>query len=135
MFGPTAVVVNCRTSQEALLVAKAFHGTLASGVHGDTGDELIELGLIDLLSKISGRVIMNSWPTGVSVTWSMQHGGPYPASTNSLSTSVGADSISRFRRPIVYQNFPQNLLPKHLQNANLELYPRRVNGANYLASH
>ena len=134
MFGPTAVVVNCETSQEALLVAKAFHGTLASGVHGNPGDELIELGLLYLLNRISGRVIMNGWPTGVSVTWSMQHGGPYPASTNSLSTSVGADSISRFRRPVAYQNFPQNLLPSHLQNENLDLYPRRVNGTNYLAA-
>ena len=116
------------------MVAKAFDGTLASGVHGETGDELMQLGIIDLLSRISGRVIMNAWPTGVSVTWSMQHGGPYPASTNSLFTSVGADSIVRFRRPIVYQNFPENLLPDHLQNKNLDLYPRRFNGTHYLAA-
>lgn len=134
IFGPTAVVVDCETSQQALMVAKAFDGTLASGVHGETGDELMQLGIIDLLSRISGRVIMNAWPTGVSVTWSMQHGGPYPASTNSLFTSVGADSIVRFRRPIVYQNFPENLLPDHLQNKNLDLYPRRFNGTHYLAA-
>jgi NADP-dependent aldehyde dehydrogenase len=77
---------------------------------------------------------MNAWPTGVAVTWSMQHGGPYPASTNSLFTSVGADSIVRFRRPIVYQNFAENLLPEYLQDKNLDLYPRRINGTNHLAA-
>jgi NADP-dependent aldehyde dehydrogenase len=115
-------------------VAKVFDGTLASGVHGQPKDELIQLGIVDLLSRISGRVIMNAWPTGVAVTWSMQHGGPYPASTNSLFTSVGADSIVRFRRPIVYQNFAENLLPEYLQDKNLDLYPRRINGTNHLAA-
>jgi NADP-dependent aldehyde dehydrogenase len=129
IFGPTAVVVDCQTAQQALEVAKVFDGTLTSGVHGDPGDELIELGIVDLLSRISGRVIMNGWPTGVSVTWSMQHGGPYPASTNSMFTSVGADSIVRFRRPITYQNFAENLLPDYLQDSNLDLYPRRINGS------
>jgi NADP-dependent aldehyde dehydrogenase len=134
IFGPTAVVVDCKTPQQALEVAKVFDGTLASGVHGQPKDELIQLGIVDLLSRISGRVIMNAWPTGVAVTWSMQHGGPYPASTNSLFTSVGADSIVRFRRPIVYQNFAENLLPEYLQDKNLDLYPRRINGTNHLAA-
>jgi NADP-dependent aldehyde dehydrogenase len=134
IFGPTAVVVDCKTPQQALEVAKVFDGTLASGVHGQPIDELIQLGIVDLLSRISGRVIMNAWPTGVAVTWSMQHGGPYPASTNSLFTSVGADSIVRFRRPIVYQNFAENLLPEYLQDKNLDLYPRRINGTHHLAA-
>lgn len=134
IFGPTAVVVDCQTAQQALEVAKVFDGTLTSGVHGDPGDELIELGIVDLLSRISGRVIMNGWPTGVSVTWSMQHGGPYPASTSSMFTSVGADSIVRFRRPITYQNFAENLLPDYLQDSNLDLYPRRINGSYHLGA-
>jgi len=134
IFGPTAVVVDCKTPQQALEVAKVFDGTLASGVHGEPTDELIQLGIIGLLTRISGRVIMNTWPTGVAVTWSMQHGGPYPASTNSLFTSVGADSIVRFRRPIVYQNFSQDLLPDWLQNSNLDLYPRRVNGTHQMGA-
>ena len=134
MFGPTAVVVDCKTPQQALEVANVFDGTLASGVHGGPGDELIQLGIIDLLSRISGRVIMNAWPTGVTVTWSMQHGGPYPASTGSLYTSVGADSIVRFRRPIVYQNFATDLLPDYLQDKNLDSYPRRLNGIHHLAA-
>ncbi len=116
IFGPTAVIVNCVDSTELLEVSRAFHGTLASGVHGEPTDELIEKGLLRILERISGRVIWNSWPTGVAVTWAMHHGGPYPAATHPLFTSVGADSIKRFRRPITYQNFPQILLPAHLKD-------------------
>ena len=115
VFGPTAVVVNCQSNDEALRVANSFHGTLASGIHGEVSDQIIGLGLLDILVRISGRVIWNSWPTGVAVTWAMHHGGPYPASTNSLFTSVGADSIKRFRRPVVFQNMPTALLPEELK--------------------
>ena len=115
VFGPTAVVVNCQSNEEALKVANSFHGTLASGIHGEAADRIIGLGLLDILVRISGRVIWNSWPTGVAVTWAMHHGGPYPASTNSLFTSVGADSIKRFRRPVVFQNMPTELLPVELK--------------------
>lgn len=116
IFGPVAVIVDCVDSSELLKVAQSFHGTLASGVHGDPTDEVISKGLLAVLEKISGRVIWNGWPTGVAVTWAMHHGGPYPATTNPLFTSVGADSIKRFRRPIAYQNFPQELLPEHLRD-------------------
>ena len=115
VFGPTAVVVNCASNDEALAIANAFHGTLASGIHGEANDKIISLGLLDVLVRISGRIIWNSWPTGVAVTWAMHHGGPYPASTNSLFTSVGADSIKRFRRPVVFQNMPTELLPTELK--------------------
>jgi NADP-dependent aldehyde dehydrogenase len=116
IFGPTAVIVDCADTQELLEVARAFHGTLASGIHGDPTDSVIENGLLAVLETISGRVIWNGWPTGVAVTWAMHHGGPYPATTNPLFTSVGADSIKRFRRPITYQNFPQALLPALLRD-------------------
>lgn len=115
VFGPTAVVVNCASNEEALKVANSFHGTLASGIHGEVNDKIISMGLLDILVRISGRIIWNSWPTGVAVTWAMHHGGPYPASTNSLFTSVGADSIKRFRRPVVFQNMPTELLPTELK--------------------
>lgn len=116
IFGPTAVIVDCADSSELLEVARVFHGTLASGVHGEPSDEVIGKGLLAVLERISGRVIWNGWPTGVAVTWAMHHGGPFPAATNPLFTSVGADSIKRFRRPITYQNFPQELLPGHLRD-------------------
>ncbi|MBM3743781.1 MAG: aldehyde dehydrogenase (NADP(+)) [Actinobacteria bacterium] len=116
IFGPMAVIVDCADTNELLQVARAFHGTLASGVHGEPTDNVIENGLLAALERISGRIIWNGWPTGVAVTWAMHHGGPYPATTNPLFTSVGADSMKRFRRPITYQNFPQALLPVHLRD-------------------
>jgi NADP-dependent aldehyde dehydrogenase len=118
IFGPTAVLVDCKDSQEMIDVAKRFHGTLASGIHGEPEDSVLSAGLMEVLQRISGRILWNGWPTGVAVTWAMHHGGPYPATTNSLFTSVGADSIKRFRRPITFQNFPDSLLPSHLQGAS-----------------
>jgi NADP-dependent aldehyde dehydrogenase len=118
IFGPTAVLVDCKNSQEMIDVANRFHGTLASGVHGEPEDSVLSAGLLEVLQRISGRILWNGWPTGVAVTWAMHHGGPYPATTNSLFTSVGADSIKRFRRPITFQNFPEKLLPSHLQGAS-----------------
>jgi NADP-dependent aldehyde dehydrogenase len=84
--------------------------------------------LISIVERISGRIVWNQWPTGLAVTWAMQHGGPYPASTNPLFTSVGAKAILRFRRPITYQNFPQNYLSPVLREGAPELNNARING-------
>jgi NADP-dependent aldehyde dehydrogenase len=73
-------------------------------------------------------VLWNGWPTGVSVTWAMQHGGPYPATTNATTTSVGASAIDRWLRPVAYQGVPDALLPEPLQDANPWALPRRVDG-------
>lgn len=72
--------------------------------------------LLVILQNKAGRVLWNQWPTGVSVTYAQQHGGPYPASTVSNSTSVGTAAIARFLRPVAYQGFPQDLLPAALQD-------------------
>jgi NADP-dependent aldehyde dehydrogenase len=109
-------------------VAHSFTGTLASGIHGVENDSTIPTGLLSLLEQISGRIVWNQWPTGLAVTWAMQHGGPYPASTNSLFTSVGAKALLRFRRPVTYQNFPQELLAAELRDGSAELKSARVNG-------
>jgi NADP-dependent aldehyde dehydrogenase len=74
--------------------------------------------LVEALKNICGRLILNSVPTGVEVCLAMHHGGPFPASTDSRFTSVGADAIKRFARPISFQNWPENLLPEELQNNN-----------------
>jgi NADP-dependent aldehyde dehydrogenase len=71
-------------------------------------------------------VIFGGWPTGVAVTPAMQHGGPYPATTNDSSTSVGTASISRFLRPVAYQGAPQQLLPEPLQDANPWSVPQKI---------
>ena len=84
--------------------------------------------LIRLLAKRAGRLLWNQWPTGVSVTYAQQHGGPYPASTTPGTTSVGTAAIERFLRPVAYQGLPQHLLPAALRDDNPLAVPRRVNG-------
>jgi NADP-dependent aldehyde dehydrogenase len=128
VFGPTAVVVNCADADELLKVAESFSGTLTSGIHAIENDPMDLTQLISIVERISGRIVWNQWPTGLAVTWAMQHGGPYPASTNPLFTSVGAKAILRFRRPITYQNFPQNYLSLALREGAPELNSARING-------
>ncbi len=96
-------------------------------MHGEPDDAVVP-GLLDKLSDKVGRVVWNSWPTGVSVTWAMQHGGPYPAATSPLHTSVGPAAIGRFLRPVAYQSVPDHLLPAPLREANPLGVPRRVDG-------
>jgi NADP-dependent aldehyde dehydrogenase len=84
--------------------------------------------LVAVLTERVGRVLWNGWPTGVSVTYAMQHGGPYPATTSAGHTSVGTTSLRRFLRPVVYQNMPQALLPEVLRDGNPCGVPRRVDG-------
>ena len=84
--------------------------------------------LMPLLSRQAGRVIHNGFPTGVEVCPSMTHGGPYPATTDSRSTSVGTAAIKRFVRPLSYQSFPNEALPPELQNGNPLSIWRFVNG-------
>ena len=80
-----------------------------------------------MLQRKAGRVLFAGWPTGVAVTWSQQHGGPWPATT-SLHTSVGASAIRRFLRPIVFQDAPARLLPPVLRDDALAALPHRRNG-------
>ena len=128
VFGPTAVVVDCANTDELLRVAESFSGTLTSGIHAVESDPMDLSQLISIVERISGRIVWNQWPTGLAVTWAMQHGGPYPASTNPLFTSVGAKAILRFRRPITYQNFPQSYLSPVLREGAPELNNARING-------
>jgi len=128
VFGPTAVVVDCADADELLRVAESFSGTLTSGIHAIENDPMDLTSLISIVERISGRIVWNQWPTGLAVTWAMQHGGPYPASTNPLFTSVGAKALLRFRRPITYQNFPQKYLSSVLRDGATELNGARING-------
>lgn len=128
VFGPTAVVVDCSNVDELMQVAQSFSGTLTSGIHAIENDPMELAPLISILELISGRIVWNQWPTGLAVTWAMHHGGPYPASTNSLFTSVGAKALLRFRRPITYQNFPQEKLAPVLRDGAAELTTARIDG-------
>ena len=67
--------------------------------------------VVQALARISGRVVWNGWPTGVAVTAGQHHGGPWPATTNPLHTSVGTAAVDRFTRPVAFQSLPPSLLP------------------------
>jgi len=116
VFGPAAVGVACRDFDELVTVARSLTGQLTASVHFADGDPVEEL--LPELVKIAGRLVANGFPTGVEVCPSMQHGGPYPASTDSRTTSVGTAAISRFARPVAWQGFPDALLPAALRDGN-----------------
>jgi NADP-dependent aldehyde dehydrogenase len=130
-FGPAALVVSYHDERELLDVARVVDGQLTATIHGEDDDEIAPA-LIRLLSRKAGRLLWNQWPTGVSVTYAQHHGGPYPASTSTSSTSVGTAAIFRFLRPVAYQGMPQHLLPQELQDANPLEISRRVNGVQQI---
>ena len=125
MFGPAAVLVSCASPAEALRVVELLSGQLTGTIHSEPGEDIREL--VTALSDRCGRVLRNGWPTGVSVTYAQQHGGPYPAAT-STTTSVGTAAARRFLRPVAYQDFADADLPPELQEANPLGVPRRVDG-------
>ena len=118
VFGPYSIVIRCKTIQEMIEVARHTAGQLTCTLMATENDMNVHGDLIEALKNICGRFIVNGVPTGVEVCLSMHHGGPYPATTDSRFTSVGADGIKRFARPLCFQNWPDKLLPQELQNAN-----------------
>jgi NADP-dependent aldehyde dehydrogenase len=111
-------------------IAGKLSGHLTATVHG-TDEELADYReLLDILEQKAGRVVINGFPTGVEVCSAMVHGGPFPATTDSKTTSVGTAAIYRFARPVCYQNMPQSLLPRELRNENILSIYRLVNGVN-----
>lgn len=125
-FGPAALVVTYADEAELLAFARAIDGQLTATIVGE-GDEEILPELIRLLARRAGRLLWNQWPTGVSVTYAQQHGGPYPATTAPGTTSVGTAAIGRFLRPVAYQGFPADLLPAELAEGGSA--PRMVDGS------
>jgi NADP-dependent aldehyde dehydrogenase len=122
LFGPAAVVVTASSREQMLEIARKLEGHLTATIHG-TADDLREFSeLVEILQLRVGRLIFNGFPTGVEVCPSMHHGGPYPATTDSRTTSVGTAAIERFVRPISYQNLPQETLPAELRDDN----PRHI---------
>lgn len=124
-FGPTVLVVTYGSEDDLLAVARAIDGQLTASIHGEP-DDPVAPELVRLLARKAGRLLWNQWPTGVSVTYAQQHGGPYPATTSPTTTSVGTAAITRFLRPVAYQGFPESLLPEPLSDST-EL-PRHVDG-------
>jgi NADP-dependent aldehyde dehydrogenase len=118
IFGPTGIVVVCNDADELLGVAARLRGQLTVTVHAAAGDEALAHQLLPLLRQRAGRILFSGFPTGVEVSHAMQHGGPFPATTDSRSTSVGTLAMRRFLRPVSYQNVSDQFLPEALQNAN-----------------
>lgn len=118
VFGPYSIVIRCASMDEMIAVAKNVEGQLTATLMATENDIYENEELVDAVKNICGRFILNGVPTGVEVCLSMQHGGPFPATTDSRFTSVGADGIKRFARPIAYQNWPDALLPDELKNGN-----------------
>jgi NADP-dependent aldehyde dehydrogenase len=116
-FGPTSMVVTYESWEEVLTLAGVIPGQLTATVHAEDGDPGV-VDLLRVLQDVAGRIIWNGWPTGVSVSWAMQHGGPYPATTSPMYTSVGVSAIERFLRPVTFQSVPDALLPPALQEGN-----------------
>ena len=128
IFGPASLVVEASSREEILALARNLSGHLTATVHGTENDLRSYKDLIDILEQKVGRVVINGFPTGVEVCHAMVHGGPYPATTDGRSTSVGTAAIHRFTRPVCYQGMPNALLPAELQNENPLNIWRLVNG-------
>ena len=118
VFGPYSIVIRCKDINEMTEVAKHLEGQLTSTLMATENDIMNNNELVEAVMNICGRFILNGVPTGVEVCLSMHHGGPFPATTDSRFTSVGADGIKRFARPIAFQNWSNNLLPDELKNEN-----------------
>jgi len=128
VFGPSTLVVRCSSPEDIDKVARSLRGQLTASIHCGAGDLDRFRSLVPILEMRAGRLIFNGFPTGVEVCPSMHHGGPYPATTDSRSTSVGTAAILRFARPICYQGFPQDALPTELRHENERGIWRLVDG-------
>ncbi|WP_153771963.1 aldehyde dehydrogenase (NADP(+)) [Labrenzia sp. CE80] len=126
VFGPAAVVLRCADAAAVIKVAEALEGQLTATFIMDDADLESVSPLLPIVERKVGRLIRNNFPTGVEVSHAMMHGGPYPASTDVRSTSVGTKAIERFLRPVSYQNFLSDMLPEALQDGTET--PRLDNG-------
>jgi alpha-ketoglutaric semialdehyde dehydrogenase len=118
IFGPATLVVRCASRAQVLTCAQKLEGQLTATIHGTPEELAANRDLIALLEAKAGRLVFNSFPTGVEVCHAMTHGGPYPATSDGRSTSVGTRAIFRFARPVCYQSFPEAALPDALKDAN-----------------
>jgi alpha-ketoglutaric semialdehyde dehydrogenase len=128
-FGPGSVVVTCNNANEAVACVESLGGNLTGTVLiGNDEDKAMSAAVLRTLESTVGRVVVNGYPTGVEVGRAIVHGGPYPATTDSSTTSVGSAAIRRFVRPVAYQNMPQEFLPPALRDDNPLGITRLVDG-------
>ncbi len=118
VFGPSTILITHQNKDEILNIARQMEGQLTATIHGTEEDLRDYQNLISILETKVGRIIFNGFPTGVEVTHAMVHGGPFPATSDGRSTSVGTRAITRFSRFVCYQDFPQECLPDELKDEN-----------------
>ena len=118
VFGAASLVVKCANQEELLAVAESLDGQLTATIQLDDTDIAHTQALVTVLERKAGRILCNGYPTGVEVCHAMVHGGPFPATSDARSTSVGSAAIYRFLRPVSYQDMPQALLPEALKDGN-----------------
>jgi NADP-dependent aldehyde dehydrogenase len=118
VFGPSSILVTCETAEEMRAIAEHLSGQLTASLFVEDQDLEMARTLVPILERKVGRIVFNGYPTGVEVAYAMVHGGPFPATSDSRTTSVGAGAIERFLRPVSYQNMPAALLPESLQDTN-----------------
>ncbi|NLQ17357.1 aldehyde dehydrogenase (NADP(+)) [Marinomonas sp. M1K-6] len=128
VFGSTSLLIECDTLDEYKAVAEHLEGQLTATVQMLEADVEAVRGLLPTLERKVGRILCNGYPTGVEVCYSMVHGGPFPATSDSRSTSVGSAAIERFLRPVCYQDFPSALIPAAIQDKNPLNIPQLVDG-------
>ncbi|WP_020680607.1 aldehyde dehydrogenase (NADP(+)) [Marinobacterium rhizophilum] len=130
VFGASSLVIKCRSIEEFALVAEHLEGQLTATLQLDEADIEQARALLPVLERKAGRILCNGYPTGVEVCHAMVHGGPFPATSDSRTTSVGSAAILRFLRPVCYQDLPAALLPEALQDANPLGVRRLFDGRN-----
>lgn len=134
VFGASSLIVRCRNLDDVQAVLNGLEGQLTATLQADPDDRAAVATLLPTLSRKVGRILANGWPTGVEVGYAMVHGGPYPATTDGRTTSVGSLAIARFVRPVCYQDLPDDLLPPALRQGNPWKISRRENGVWTLGS-
>ncbi|TEA60467.1 aldehyde dehydrogenase (NADP(+)) [Pseudomonas sp. CH235] len=134
-FGAASVIVQCASDAEIRQVLEQLEGQLTATLHLDDEDLQQARALLPTLERKAGRLLVNGWPTGVEVCDAMVHGGPFPATSDSRTTSVGTAAILRFLRPVCYQDFPDSLLPTALKHANPLSLRRLLDGQRETAKN
>lgn len=135
VFGATSIVVACRDVAELASVLSAMEGQLTATIHAVPTDHANAARLLPVLEDLAGRIVVNGWPTGVEVGHAMVHGGPFPATTDGRSTSVGTAAIERFLRPVAYQDVPPALLPEELLSTETVSAAVRLDGRVIVPGH
>ena len=128
VFGASSLVVRCADEAQLLQVLASLEGQLTATLQFDEGDLAMVSRLLPVIESRAGRILANGWPTGVEVAHAMVHGGPFPATSDGRSTSVGTLAIDRFLRPVCYQDIPDVLLPAELRGEGEAGLPKRVDG-------